>query len=481
MLALREKYKALSLPVKASLWFLVCGIIQKGISSITTPIFTRLMTVEQYGQYSIFQSWMLTIAVFATLRLSYGVYMQGLVKFEDDSNRFSSSMQGLSTVAILFVFGVYLCFHQFWNRITGLSTPLTVLMFLSIWATEAFDFWSSRQRVAYKYKALVFVTLAVALSKSVGGVIAVLYTPDIFKVEARIITAVGVELLVYSGLYFAQFKKCGIFCVKKYWKYALLFNLPLIPHYLSQTILNQADRLMIKALVGTDKAGIYSLAYSIAMLMVIINTAALNTLNPWIYRHIKDKSYKEIGYVSYTMLGLIAVTNLILILAAPEIIFIFAPGPYYEAIWVIPPLAMGNFFMFMYSLFAAFEFYFEKTKFIMEASVGAAVFNVILNYICIKKFGYLAAGYTTLICYMFYSFGHYVFMKKTCRENIGKIKIYNVKILLLLIASFMGIGFLFTALYSFFLWRIFSVLLILGLGIIYRKKITGFIKRLRVK
>ncbi len=209
--------------------------------------------------------------------------------------------------------------------------------------------------------------------------------------------------------------------------------------------------------------------------------AALNTLNPWIYRHIKDKKYSEIGHVSYAMLGLIATANLILILAAPEIIYIFAPGPYHEAIWVIPPLAMGNFFMFMYSLFAAFEFYFEKTKFIMGASVGAAVFNIILNYICIKKFGYLAAGYTTLVCDIFYSFGHYIFMKKTCKENIGEIKIYDMKLLLLLITGFVGIACLFTALYNSYLWRIFSVLIILGLGVFNRNKVGNFIKKIRAK
>ena len=34
-----DKYKSLSAPVKASIWFTVCNIIQKGIALISTPIF----------------------------------------------------------------------------------------------------------------------------------------------------------------------------------------------------------------------------------------------------------------------------------------------------------------------------------------------------------------------------------------------------------------------------------------------------------
>ena len=45
-------------PVKASIWFLICSFFQKGISTITTPIFTRIMTTAEYGHYNVFMSWM---------------------------------------------------------------------------------------------------------------------------------------------------------------------------------------------------------------------------------------------------------------------------------------------------------------------------------------------------------------------------------------------------------------------------------------
>lgn len=478
-LKILNTYKKAARPFKASIWFLICGIVEKGISVITTPIFTRILSTEQYGYYSVYQSWLAIFAVFVTLRLSYGVYTQGLVKFEEDKNKFSSSLQGLSTLCILFFFAIYLIFHEFWNRITGLSTVMMITMFVSIWATESFGFWSIRQRILYKYRALIFLTLIVAIAKPVSGILAVLSVSEEHKVVARVISLAGVELLAYSSLNFIQWRKCRVFFSKKYWSYALKFNIPLIPHYLSQIVLNQSDRIMIEKMTNVSQAGIYSLAYSLSMLMLIVNTAILNTLNPWIYQSIKKKEYFKIGKTSYAILCVVAIANIILIALAPEMVYIFAPTQYREAIWIIPPIAMSVYFIFTYSLFANFEFYFEKTKFIMAASVMAALLNIGLNFIGIKIFGYMAAGYTTLICYILYALGHYFFMKKTCKEFIGTSKIYNQSILLLISVGFVLVGFVFMLLYPFMWLRLALILLIAILIVWKRNRIFALIKMLR--
>lgn len=49
-------YKNLSVSMKAALWFTICGFVQKGISFITLPIFTRLLTTAQYGIVSVYVS-----------------------------------------------------------------------------------------------------------------------------------------------------------------------------------------------------------------------------------------------------------------------------------------------------------------------------------------------------------------------------------------------------------------------------------------
>ena len=65
------KYKNLPVQMKASFWFLICAFLQKGISAISTPIFTRIMTPAEYGQYGVFNSWYGIVTIIVGLSLTY--------------------------------------------------------------------------------------------------------------------------------------------------------------------------------------------------------------------------------------------------------------------------------------------------------------------------------------------------------------------------------------------------------------------------
>lgn len=462
--------------VKASVWFLLCSFLQKGISTITTPIFTRILSTAEYGQYNVFNSWLSIVTIFVTLNLSYGVYTQGLVKFEDERNVFSSSLQGLTLVLVIGWTLVYVLFHNFWNRLFSLTTVQMLSMLVMIWSTAVFGFWAAEQRVLYKYRTLVVLTILVSVAKPVVGVIFVLLSKD--KVTARILGLVLVELIGYTGLFFQQIKRGKKLYSAKFWKYAVGFNIPLIPHYLSQTVLNSADRIMIKDMVGAGEAGIYSLAYSISLIMTLFNTALLQTISPWIYQKIKNKRAEEIAPIAYTTLIFIAAVNIILIAFAPEAVAIFAPKEYYAAIYVIPPVAMSVFFMYSYDLFAKFAFYYEKTNFVMVASVIGATLNVVLNYIFIGKYGYVAAGYTTLVCYMVYAIGHYIFMNKVCDQKCGGLRPYKLKYILTISVGFVLIGFVLLFTYRA-IWARYGLILMMLVGLVtQRRKIFKQVKSL---
>ena len=411
-----KKYKNFPVQIRASLWFLICSFLQKGISVIVTPIFTRLLTTQEYGQYSVFDSWLKLVTIFVSLHLYSGVFTQGLIKFSDDREHYASSLQGLAlTLAIVWMI-IYLIFRDFWNRIFLLPTTQMIAMIIMIWATSAFNLWSGEQRVEYRYKRLAISTLVISFVKPVGGIVFVINSAD--KVTGRVIGLACVELIGYTPFFLSQLRKGTQFFSKKYWKHALMFNVPLIPHYLSQTVLNHADRIMISNMIGPGEAGVYSLAYSISQIMTLFNTSLSHTISPWIYQKIKNEKVKDITKVSYTSLFVIAIINICFIATAPEIVLLFAPKSYHNAVWVIPPVAMSTLFMFSYDLFAKFEFYYEKTNLIMIASITGAVLNVMLNYIFIKIYGYYAAAYTTLICYIIYSVSHYIFMTKICKDKI---------------------------------------------------------------
>lgn len=93
-----------------------------------------------------------------------------------------------------------------------------------------------------------------------------------------------VHIVIYSVVYYKIMRAGRKTVWKEAWKYALHYNIPLIPHYLSQQVLNQADRLMINRMCGSAQTAIYTVAYQIAMVLNIVTTAIESSFTPWAYQ-----------------------------------------------------------------------------------------------------------------------------------------------------------------------------------------------------
>jgi O-antigen/teichoic acid export membrane protein len=474
MKRLLKKYNELPQAVKASLWFAICNALQKGISLLSTPIFTRLLTTEQYGVYTVYQSWYNVISIFATLNLYFGVVNNGMTKYPQDRKRFISSIQGLCTTITCVVFVVYIIGMNFWNNVFQLSTLFMLLMFLELLFAPAYNFWAATQRYDYRYRALVIVTIIMALASPVLGIIIVLQTK--YKAEARVFSFVLVQVCIGMFFYIYNLSKGKTFFFKEYWKFALKFNIPLLPHYLSATILNQADRLMINSMVGKGEAAIYSIAYNVATMMTIITTAINNSFTPYMYKSIQKKEFSGIRSNSKYILAMVGLACIFVMALGPEIISIFATKEYYSAIYVIPPVACAVFFQFLYPLFSTVEFYYEKTTFVMIASCIGAVLNIILNYFFIPIYGFYAAGYTTLFCYFLYSLSHYIMHRIILKKENIKEKLFDEKFIVCLCVIMAVIMIFMTAIYSYALARYLICLVILMVLICNYKKIIYILK-----
>lgn len=471
IMKIKMKYISLPTEVKASFWFMVCAFFQRGISVITTPIFTRLMSTAEYGEFSVFYSWYSIISVFLTLNLFFGVYVRGMVVYDEEKNQFTSSMQGLMLTLTMIWLVIYCLFNDLFNDILNLDTFQMISMIVIIWTNGVFNFWAAEQRVKLEYKRLVIISLITAALVPALQIILIIMMDD--SVTARIIGLVVISVLFYPVLFAKHMFSGKKFFSKKFWKYALAFNIPLIPHYISQIILNSADRIMINEMIGADEAGIYSLAYSVSQIMTIFNTALMQAIEPWLYRKIKNREINQIRKVAYPAFIIVAVINILLIALAPEVVAIFAPKQYSNAIWIIPPVAMSVFFMFAYTFFAVFEFYYKKTQYIAIATMIGAIVNIILNYVCIYAYGYYAAGYTTLICYMFYAIFHYLFMHKLVKENFPGEAPYDPKVLLLTSMFFLAAGFGLLFMYENNFIRYMLVLVLSVAGVMNYKKISS--------
>ncbi|MBP5606998.1 MAG: oligosaccharide flippase family protein [Lachnospiraceae bacterium] len=472
MTDIKAKWKSLTEPARASLAAAGGRFFLMGIAFISTPVFTRLMTTEEYGTYTVIMSWVEVISVFATLNLVGGSFQQALVKFNDQKSDLIASIAGLGTTVSLITLGIYFLLKRWLDPLFGFGGLIFSCIIILSWAGLMSDIWTDYQKIEYRYKAKIFVSILVAVAETLIGIAAVCMARE-YKGEVRFFTVVIVKTIIF-GSFFVYFMTKGKLYDKKLWRYFLSLSIPLLPHYLTWIVLNQSDRIMIKSLVGESEAGIYGLGRNLAWMLWLITSAIIYSMKPWLYKRIKAKELDGVGKNIYVMLALVAVAGTGIVLVAPEALYILAPLEYNTAASVIAPLTASVYFIFMYELFSCFEFYHEKTGMITIASLAAGILNIVLNYFCIRKFGWIAAGYTTLICYACLAIIHYVNMSKILKktDNTGVI---NPLVILLISAAFIGISSVMSALHDHIAIRYGIVLIALIVLVIKRKAVKGLI------
>ena len=158
---------------KASFWFIVSNIVLKGISFITTPIFTRLLDVADYGVSNLFITWEGIISIFATLSLSGGVYNVAMTKFEDDVDKVTSSLIGLTALSSILVYSVCIGVNLLFPNLFELNTGYLIFMWIQTFFNATTAFWLMRKRFTFDYKKVIAYTFTNAILSPVVAIIAV--------------------------------------------------------------------------------------------------------------------------------------------------------------------------------------------------------------------------------------------------------------------------------------------------------------------
>lgn len=473
---IKDKYASLSQAKRAVLWITLSGFILRGISFITVPIFTRLLTTNEYGSFSVYQSWESVFVYVVTLGVAYGGFNNGMVRYPDDREGYTTSVMGLICTMGAAWAVIVVLFRDQVSAFMGMPDSYILLMLVEVVASEIYDVWACRARYDFEYRKIVIAAIVLAVGVPALGIPFVILAQD--KVLARIVSFIIVYLAMAIALGGATLRRSKRFFCWDYWKFTLAFNIPLLPHYLSQVLLDSSDRIMIGQLCSASDAGIYSIAYSAGMIMTILTSSLNNTVIPWLYRKLDSKDYPPVNRAGLEIMGFLVVAILLMDALAPDVVAILAPAKYGEAMELVPVIAASVFFIYLYSYCSNIEFFYEETKVAAVASVVAAVLNVALNAVFIPLFGYQAAGYTTLVCYLTLSINHYYFAQSIAKRKTG-LHLLNGRAIwamavLLIIASIV-----FSGIYAYPIARYAVLIAIVALLVAKRQLILTKIKEMR--
>lgn len=411
--------------IKIGLIYTISNVIIKGMAFLTTPIFTRLMSQAEYGSFSNISSWANIISIIAALSLSSSI-SRAKYDCNESIDEYITSITIIGSAFALILWGAVELNIDFFENFFGMNRVyIRSIMLYSVFS-PCIQSLLTKYRMYNEYKKVILLTWITLLVTTVASLGMTILMAN--KLSGRVIGTYAVVAIVDIVIWLYVIWK-GKRITFKYLKYALALSLPLLVHELSGVLLTSSGKIIINRLCGEHEGALFSIAYTIAMLITMVMSSVNQAWVPWFFDKLAaddTSSVKKIvpAYTAVFTIGCIAV-----MLIGPEMVLIFGGRSYMPAINVIPPICFSVSLQFVYTLYVNVEFYLKKTKFISFATVGAAIINIGANYLLIPRFGYVAAAYASVIGFAFMLLFHYLVCRKTVYNQL-----FNIKTLLLNVA-----------------------------------------------
>lgn len=423
MSEIRETKRDSSVVAKAGLWYTICNFAFKGMAFITTPIFARLLTKQELGNFSNFASWAVILLTITSLDLAQSI-IRSKFEHDQDMDSYIWSILSFSTLWTLFLYGVFLLFPAFFSSLLSIDIPYIHIMFCYLFTAPAYTMLITKHRAYYKYKLFVLLTGLMALSGIVLSLILVSVMSN--RLTGRIIGYYLPYLLIGLAC-FILIAIRGKRIRLSYWKYAIAICLPLVPHILSMNLLSLSDTLIIRKLSGAEYAAVYSIAYNAYHITTILFDSMNKAWAPWLLESLHNQHYSEIKRVSKVYIGVFVGLCMGVLLLVPEIVLVLGGKTYLDAIYCLPPLIASCIFQFFYTMYVNIEFYLKKTVWVSVATLIATAVNIGLNLIFIPmnpEKSFIIASFTTLAGYMILFVLHYLIVKRMKMTHIYDTKLF---------------------------------------------------------
>lgn len=460
---------------KAGAWYIIGNLLLKGIVFFSLPIFTRIMSPDDFGIYNAYMAYEGILAAVIGLGI-YGSVKNAKFDFEDSFDKYISSAIFMSfcAFAILLVV-VNITYPLIASTIKFSRLVTNCLLFQSFGATFI-QLYGAKLNIEFKYKSF----LAISIFNSIGSVLlSIVLILFVFPNERYIGRVFGsmlppvIVLIVVGGLVLYRGK-----CLynKKYWNYIKRISLPLVPHVISQSILSQFDRIMIRDMIGASEAGVYSYMYTICTITYVLSISLDSAWTPWLYYKLKEDKANEVQAASSAYMDLFTIITIGFVSIMPEVSKLLADEEYWSGIDLLIPLSLANFFIFSYFLPVSLEYYHKKTKLISIGTIAAALTNLLLNFCAIKMFGYKAAAYTTAISYFLLFLFHSKIAMRFNYKSIFNLR-HMLRDILIVILLLMVIGLTYQYFYLNLVLRYVTLLALLVIACMNRKVLISLLRR----
>ncbi len=393
---MREKYKYLG---TNTLIFAISSFGTKFLSFFLVPLYTNVLTTQEYGVADIISTTAMLMMYVFTLNIAEAVLRFALDKKEKQEDILGYGIRIILKGSLLLI------------------TVLSLVYFIGFidWPVEYYVFVFFNFLTPALYQLLTNYLRAVDKVKevAVAGIIS-----SVALISCNIIFLLVIKTGIYGYMIslFLGPLVAVVYCFfviglspaayvkkqnsKEFYKSMLAYSMPLIFNSLALWINAFLDKYFITALCGVDQNGVYAVAYKIPTILTTCYTVFSQAWNLSAVKEFdKDDSdgFFSSTYSVYNSLIVCVCSGLILI-NVPMAKVLYAKD-FFEAWNYSSVLLISTMFNAMTSFLGSVFVAVKNSKIIALTTIVSALVNVVLNILLIPVMGAMGAAIATTVTY----------------------------------------------------------------------------------
>lgn len=412
--------------LKNTLIILFGKICTQLISYLLLPVYTTVLSTEEYGTVDLLITYVTLIAPVITLQFESAVF-RFLIDVRDNQNSKSTiitnsliclaaSVCGFAVlykiisqfVVLKYAFPFILCV------VANASISISLQIARGLGNNTVYAVGSAISGIFTVFFNILFI---VVYSFGVSGM---LYATALSQIIGTTYVFVKLNILKYIDL-----KRIDAKLIKEMAKYSL----PLIPNSLSWWIISVSDRTLVSAFIGVDANGILAVATKFSTIVVNVFSVFNLSWTESVAVHINDQDGAEyISEITNECFKMFASSGLVLIMGC-SVFFKYLVGVnFLQAYNLIPLLVVGSILNVLQTLYGIIYIGLKDTKQVSKSSLMAAVVNISVDLILIRYIGLYAAAISTICAMLFLSIYRYMDVNKIIKIGIN---LFNLRCILI--------------------------------------------------
>lgn len=422
------KYKGLA---KDTGLFAISTFASKLLVFFLTPLYTSVLSTEEYGIADLVTTIINTIYPILTLSISEATLRFALEKDISKNEVLCTSILfiGISNILILF----------FYPLILALNEALVTYWWYFVITYIVFNIqncFSNFIKGTEKTKLYAIQGIIQTIVIIICNILFLI----VFKIGLRgylisIILGYTIPFIlmffvgkIYLNLHPFRLNRNLI-------KEMLRYSIPMIPALLAWSINTSIDKYMITSMIGLSENGLYSAAHKIPTILTTVLSVFIQAWQIYAISNYQNpeasKNYSEI----YNILNIFSIFAClgIIILSKPLAILLYAKS-FFSAWKFVPLLTISAMFSSLSGFLAATYRAAKKTKSLFVSVIVGALINIVLNFILLRSLGTIGAAISTSVSFFVVWLIRFLLAQKMVKIVIPKFRTVATYILLFVMA-----------------------------------------------